>query len=299
MAVSVASACSSFLTVVFAEIPRGCADPLAEALAAEGLSAAVWEDHGGGPDRIEVFLERPAAAGAAAAALKRAGAACGLVLRPRRRRLPARDWRESWKRFFRATRVSPRLVVCPPWEDRRPEGGERVVVIEPGMSFGTGLHATTRSCLRMLDELAAGGEAAGDVLDLGCGSGILAIAACKLGFGAVRGIDNDPEAVRAARANAVLNGVRAEFRLAGLEEPAGVPPAGIVVANILAETLCRQAPAVAAAVRPVRGHALILSGILATQYRGVAATYERLGFEEVASLPEGEWLSGRFARRRG
>lgn len=121
------------------------------------------------------------------------------------RRLAREDWAESWKRFFKVEWVSKRIVVKPPWKRVAPRPGRVVVEIEPGMSFGTGQHATTRSCLRLLDELA--GKNPGSLLDVGCGSGILAIAGAKLGFDPVLAVDNDPMAVRIARENARRNGV--------------------------------------------------------------------------------------------
>lgn len=281
------------LTVVWASVPREWTAALAEALAAQEFAAAAWEDLEGGPSLVEIFLDDPAEAAAAAAALKRTGAAFDLALRVEQRLMPPCDWAESWKRFFSVMRISPRLVVRPPWEQYAAQDGEQVIVMDPGMSFGTGRHATTQACLRFLDELAADGVGR-SVLDLGCGSGILAIAAAKLGFAPVHGVDNDPEAVRSARANGTVNGVTATFAEDDLATCAA--QADIVVANVLAGVLCAHAARVAATVRPARGHALLLSGILDSQYGAVRAAYAAVGFMEARSLLIGEWRSGWFVR---
>jgi ribosomal protein L11 methyltransferase len=281
------------LTVVWASVAREWTAALAESLAAQDFGAAAWEDLEGGPSRVEIFLDAPREAAAAAAALRRTGAAFGLALRIEQRQMPACDWAESWKRFFCVMRVSPRLVVRPPWEEYRPRDGEHVIVMDPGMSFGTGRHGTTQACLRFLDELAADGVGR-SVLDLGCGSGILAIAAAKLGFAPVRGVDNDPEAVRYARANGTVNNVTATFAEDDLATCAA--RADIVVANVLAGVLGAHAARVAATVRPVAGHALLLSGILDSQYAAVRAAYAAVGFWEERTLLIDEWRSGWFVR---
>ena len=281
------------LTAVTAEVPRACAEAVAAFLAEEEIPATVWEDWEGGPSRIELFLEADADPGDAQAALRRAGAACGLQVEPTVTSRPPETWTETWKRFFHTTRISRRLVVRPPWEPYTPASGEQVLVMDPGLSFGTGLHATTQACMRMLDEL-ADGDRSRRVLDIGCGSGILSIAAARLGFTDVHGYDNDPVAVRTAREHAAVNGAAVTYTTGDL---AAVPAQGdLVVANVLAVVLAAEAAAVTAAVRDAPGHALLLSGILDSQYPDVAARYAALGFREVQSLLIGEWRSGWFAR---
>ncbi|MDD5707791.1 MAG: 50S ribosomal protein L11 methyltransferase [Kiritimatiellae bacterium] len=281
------------LTIVTAEVPREWTGPLVDSLAAQEAAASSWEDCEGGPSRVTLFASEPADAAPLSALLRRVGLAFGLDLRPETQNLPPQDWAESWKQFFHVTSISPRLVVRPPWEKYEPRHDERVVVIDPGMSFGTGRHATTQACMQMLDLLAEGDHGHG-VLDLGCGSGILSIAACKLGFTPVRGLDNDPDAVRHARENALRNGVTAEFEIGDLAAPRW--QADIVVANVLAPVLCAHARQVALAVRPSAQHALILSGILDSQYAEVTAAYAAQGFEEYHSILIGEWRSGCFRR---
>ncbi len=281
------------LTVVSATVPQSAAQPLSDWLAEHLVFASTWEDREGGPSRVEIFLEDPAGADDASRAIVEAGRALGLDLAPERGTIKAEDWAESWKRFFSVVKVSPRLVVRPPWEEYAPTGDERVITLDPGMSFGTGKHATTQACMGFLDDLARE-DATRDVLDIGTGSGILSIAAYKLGFRDIRGIDNDPDAVRVAAENAAANGVEAAFSVEDLADCDLT--ATIVVANVLAVVLTQFAASVARTVRPVAGNALILSGILDEQYAGVRDAYAALGFREVRSVLVGEWRSGLFTR---
>ena len=174
-----------------------------------------------------------------------------------------------------------------------------MVTIEPGMSFGTGLHGTTQACLRFLERLAdeaPAGAPPRSLADLGCGSGILSIAARKLGYAPVRGVDYDAAAVRVSAENAALNGVPdVSFALCDVTADP-IPGAEVVVANILAPILLAAAPRIARAVAPGPGAALVLSGILGEQYPRVRAAYEAFGFREVRSLALGEWTSGLFRR---
>lgn len=212
------------------------------------------------------------------------------------RRLAREDWAESWKRFFKVERVSPRIVVKPPWGRVAPRRGGVAVEIEPGMSFGTGQHPTTRSCLRMLDGMAAGDP--GSLLDVGCGSGILAIAGAKLGFRPVVAVDNDPVAVRIAKANARRNGMgrRVSFRVADLAGLSAARRYDVVVANILAGVLIGNARRISAFLAPGGDSRLVLSGILSTQYAQVRSAYEAMGLREIRRLRDGKWTSGCFGR---
>jgi hypothetical protein len=167
------------LTAVAVAVPREFTEALADFLAEAGVIASAWEDWEGGPSRVEIFLETPEGVPDAELALKRAGAAYGLALQPVVSTLQSEDWTETWKRFFHTAQISPRLVVRPPWESYAPRADEQVIILDPGMSFGTGRHGTTQACMQMLDELALGDRSRG-VLDIGCGSGILSIAAAKL-----------------------------------------------------------------------------------------------------------------------
>lgn len=211
--------------------------------------------------------------------------------------LPREDWAESWKRFFRVLRVSPRITVRPPWEAYQPESDDEiVVVIEPGMSFGTGLHGTTQACLYFLERLAREGHFERAVTDFGCGSGILSIAARKLGFRSVTGLDYDLAAVRISAENAQDNGVADVPFLSCDVTTDPLPESDIVVANILAPVLIQAAGRIAASVTPKAESALILSGILTEQYPEVRAAYESQGFREVEARTIAEWTSGLFRR---
>ncbi|MFA4945547.1 MAG: 50S ribosomal protein L11 methyltransferase [Lentisphaeria bacterium] len=208
------------------------------------------------------------------------------------------DWAESWKRFFHVQRITPRLVVKPSWEAYTPAPGELVLELDPGMSFGTGYHGTTRACLEFLDRLSQElPEAA--LLDVGCGSGILALAAWKLGFRPVRAVDNDPDAVRIARENLERNGASGvAVEVADLADYLPPQPARVVVANILAPVLIRFAPRLASFLDSRHGPAyLALAGILHGQYPEVRATFTALGFTECATRAIDEWSSGLFRWR--
>lgn len=201
-----------------------------------------------------------------AAAMAAAAAVAGLAEPPpfECAALAEQDWVRVTQAQFPPQRVSERLWIIPTWHEP-PDPAAINIRLDPGLAFGTGSHPTTRLCLRWLDAVVRGGDHA---IDYGCGSGILAVAALKLGAAGAVGVDVDPQAVRASRANAALNGVAADFRLADrpLRETAD-----IVVANILANPLKVLAPAIAPLLAP--GGRLALSGILAGQAGDVAAAY--------------------------
>jgi ribosomal protein L11 methyltransferase len=207
--------------------------------------------------------------------------------------LPPEDWRESWKRFFHARRVSSRIVVKPSWEKWDPAPDDRVIELDPGMSFGTGLHPTTRACLALLDDLALESPDR-SFLDVGCGSGILAIAAAKLGYAPVAAFDYDAEAVRIARENAARNGVgdRVRIEVADITRLGARRKYGVVAANLLADLLIRHADRVSALVRQGSSGRLIVAGILSTQYPSVRAAYAAWGLAEVRAVTEDVWTSG-------
>jgi ribosomal protein L11 methyltransferase len=180
--------------------------------------------------------------------------------------VPETDWVRATQSQFDPIRISDRLWIVPTWHEA-PDPAAINIVLDPGLAFGTGSHPTTRLCLRWLEANVRGGES---VLDYGCGSGILAIAAAKFGAGDVIGIDIDPDAVRAAGDNAAANGVRARFT--GTDAPPP-PPAELVVANILASPLKVLAPLLATQTRP--GGRIVLAGLLDAQSDDVAAAYAR------------------------
>ena len=209
------------------------------------------------------------------------------------------DWAESWKRYFKPLRVSERLTVRPIWEPYEPGPGEIVIDLDPGMAFGTGTHATTALCLKALDRAIRGGE---DVIDVGTGSGILAIGAVKLGARGVLALDLDPVAVSSAKANAALNGlgdridVRESDLLGVLKEsgsslsPFNVSlPVDLVVSNILAEIILRFVDDAYAALKP--GGLFIASGIYANKEQDVRRGLEAAGFAIVHRDAQEDWIA--------
>lgn len=175
------------------------------------------------------------------------------------------DWVRLTQSQFQPLQITPRLWVVPSWHEL-PDPAAVNIVLDPGVAFGTGAHPTTRLCLRWLDTVVTPDA---DVLDYGCGSGILAIAAMKLGARSARGIDIDPQAVLAAQDNAERNRVKADFAAAADDAP--VRPARIVVANILANPLTVLAPLLARLTLP--GGRIALSGILMEQTQSVLDAY--------------------------
>jgi len=189
------------------------------------------------------------------------------------------DWVRLTQSQFKPICISSRLWIVPTWESA-PDPRAINLILDPGAAFGTGSHPTTRSCLRWLEQRIRGGES---VLDYGCGSGILAIAAARLGAARVCGVDIDPQAVLAARANAMQNRVAADFFEPGAEPKR---PCEVVVANILANPLIALAPLLASATLP-QGH-IVLSGVLATQAQEVMQAYSAW-FDMAAPVLDEGW----------
>lgn len=197
------------------------------------------------------------------------------------------NWRDRWKRWFTGFRVSDHLAVLPPWEE--PEGPEDglTLVIEPGMAFGTGQHETTWLCLEHLENLRVAGRLPGSMLDVGCGTGILAIAAAKMGVGRVTAVDVDPDAIACARENALINGVAHRLELS-TTPAADLPEAyPLVVANILGHILLVLADDLVARTAP--GGQLILSGLLETQRPDLLEAFETRGCRLETSATRGPW----------
>lgn len=204
------------------------------------------------------------------------------------------EWAENWKRYYHAFRLG-RLVVHPSWEEYRPRPGEAVLTLDPGMAFGTGTHPTTVLCLTALEEEIRGGEV---VADVGTGSGILGIAAVKLGAGRVIACDVDPVACRVAEENARRNGVVDRITVrrgeAGEALAALTEPVELLVANIVAEVIIGLAPTFAAALAP--GGRLLASGIIAERREDTAAGLERAGLRLAGERQEAGWLLLRAVR---
>jgi len=224
------------------------------------ISASRWS-----VSRLTALFSGAAALSEALARL----AAAGEVLPPHETfEVPDQDWVRATQAQFAPIRITPQLWIVPSWCD--PVDADAVnLALDPGLAFGTGSHPTTRLCLRWLAGELRDGES---LLDYGCGSGILAIAACRLGATKVVGADIDPQAIVASRANAKRNGVEAKF-VAVDELPAGEAPFDVVVANILANPIIALAPVLSRRLQ--RGGRIVLSGILESQADAVIAAYRR------------------------
>ncbi|MGA2788560.1 MAG: 50S ribosomal protein L11 methyltransferase [Verrucomicrobiota bacterium] len=205
------------------------------------------------------------------------------------------DWAESWKRHFKPIEVSGALLVKPSWSRKTPREHQAVVVLDPGLSFGTGQHPTTAFCLR---ELARCGKirTGRSFFDIGTGSGILAIAATKLGYSPVHAIDFDPEAVRVARANARANGVHNQLRIAWKDvTKLPIRPArryDLICANLISTLLISERRRLVAHMH--RGGTLVLAGILKPEFSQVRKSFSKLGLKLAGRKIENEWCSGSF-----
>jgi ribosomal protein L11 methyltransferase len=278
------------LTVVSCAIAEEHVDALFELLDSDVFTPTAWFDVETKLCRLDVFLEDGAQAESVCQALQQAAELAGLpALKPELSTLARADWAEAWKRFFHVEKISERVVVRPSWEKYEAKPGEVVITLDPGLSFGTGKHATTQGCLRFLDQLAAE-NVNRSVLDMGCGSGILAIGAALLGFKDVRGFDNDPDCKKVSDENAEINHVSIPITIDDLSHP--YPPADIVVANILAPVLIQFAPQITASLTS----RLIVSGILVEQYDAVKTAFELQGMQEVESLRIENWRTGLFKK---
>jgi ribosomal protein L11 methyltransferase len=202
----------------------------------------------------------------------------------------ADDWASRWREFHKPVTVGGRLHVRPPWMGA-PAGHDLIdIVIDPNQAFGTGAHHTTRLCLEALLEL----EPTGALMDLGCGSGVLAIAAARLGWTPVLGIDHEHEAVLAARENAAANGVQIEIRHGDLLHGGRAPSAPTLVANLL-RPLLEHVARTGFEGEPPR--VLVASGLLRAEADGIAAAFAQAhGLRERARRESGEWAALTLAR---
>lgn len=241
---------------------------------------------------------------------------CGLKIGPGKisvRRVRREDWAESWKRHFKPIEIGSALLIKPSWSKRAPKRGQAVIVLDPGLSFGTGQHPTTSFCLEQLVKHHPASEtrprsrhpspvtrhAPPSFLDIGTGSGILAIAAAKLGCKPVDAFDFDPEAVRIARENARQNGVSRKINIRR-EDVTQMPRRwhkkyDLVCANLISTLLVAERERIVARVAPFG--VLVLAGILKSEFASVQEAYEGCGMRLMASRTEKEWRSGAFCFR--
>jgi len=214
--------------------------------------------------------------------------------------LKKEDWAEVWKLHFKPLVISDRLAFAPSWEKFQPKPGQLLITLDPGMSFGTGQHATTKFCLSSLDrfilEMKQSGQTAISMLDAGAGSGILAIAAKKLGCSPVDAFDIDPDTIDIAQENAAVNGIGRDgilFRTASLLEFKAPIQYDLVAANILSSALIAGRDKLLSFCHS--GTKLILAGILDSEYATVRTAFESSGrCRELFSSQEKEWRGGAF-----
>ena len=286
-------------------------DAVGELLASVfGIAAAAYFDLESRTSRVSVYLE----AGQFSATDARREIAAGLArirgfgldtgaAKIRIVQVKREDWAESWKRHFHPLEIGKKLLVKPSWSKKCPAKNQAVVILDPGLSFGTGQHPTTAFCLRQIAAAAParprgdGGVAATkSFLDIGTGSGILAIAAVKLGYAPVHAFDFDPESVRVAAENLRKNRVANRVKLRrGDVTRLPLKPArqfDLVCANLISNLLIAERRRIVNWVRP--GGTLVLAGILAAEFGEVAAAFAGLNVKLRASRTENEWRSGAF-----
>ena len=338
------------MTKVYCSVPERYVNPLFEVFDGGDFVLSSYRDIEEPEAQVQIYFAEPERTDEAKRLLSDALAVVGVVAAVQVAEIPDEDWKLSYRRHFKTERVSPRIYTHPPWEPMPDaKDGEIVVTLDPGMASGTGKHETTKACLQYIDEIAGNGEwgeghETGDgrrdeipsrhasnvsrqepscisFLDMGCGSGILSIAAAKLGFSPVAGFDIDDEAVEASRENAAANGVEVDYRAFALgrgaisldesiEAAKGVypdlalqgrevaddgvkfEPADVVVANILGPLLVAFADEIASYAKKT----LVVSGILSELYPEVLAAYESRGFRELSRKTIGEWTTGLLGR---
>ncbi|MBQ6137627.1 MAG: 50S ribosomal protein L11 methyltransferase [Kiritimatiellae bacterium] len=310
------------MTKVHCSVPERYVNPLFEVFDGGDFVLSSYHDIELPSTEMQIFLPGAEAVGDARRRLSEALAVVGCDASVEVSEVPDEDWKFAYRRHFRTERVSERIWTHPPWEPC-PEAreGDVVVTLDPGLAFGTGKHETTKACLQYIDELAGHGSPGLSFLDMGCGSGILSIAAAKLGFSPVAGFDIDEDAVAASKENAAANGVGVSYRvfalgggsvtldesieaakgvypdlaLQGRANAADLPrfePADVVVANILG-------PLLVAFAEEIAGYAkrhLVVSGILDELYPEVLSAFVARGFREVSRKSIGEWTTGRLVR---
>ena len=207
------------------------------------------------------------------------------------------DWASAWRQHVRVMRIGRRIVIRPTWRRHRRAPDDVVIAMDPGMAFGTGLHPTTRLCLAGIEGWADGGLLAPEggpgagarFLDVGCGSGVLAVAAGLLGAGDLVGVDTDPIAIEATLANARRNGIAGRLRAWVGSLPTGVGPFDLVAANLVASVLVALAPQLRDELRP--GGRLLASGIFTDREGEVRTAFEATGMVVLGRSVEGDWVA--------
>ncbi|MBO7166460.1 MAG: 50S ribosomal protein L11 methyltransferase [Kiritimatiellae bacterium] len=290
------------MTVVICTVADRFVNPLFEVFDGGDFILSSYRDvEADGNTEMRIYFPDPSDAPAAKEALINAGRILDLELDPREETFPDEDWTLAYRRHFKTEVISPRLVIRPPWEEYTPVEGQKVLTLDPGMAFGTGQHATTRACLEFIDDLAKENTDR-TFLDIGCGSGILGVAAALEGFKGVAGFDIDPEAVKVANETALQNGVEEIFTRGDLCNISTLPDVkshdhrhDVVAANVLGPVLINFADEIVRTVHFSSESRLILSGILDELFPEVVEAYAKRNFRLVESKTIGEWTSGLFA----
>lgn len=319
------------MTFVSCSVPERFVNPLFEVFDGGDFILSSYHDIEESTTSMRIYFEAPSQTSSAKKCLEDALRVVGVDVPVEVGDLPDEDWKLAYRRHFKTEKIGKRLVVVPEWEvkdfrRKTGDGSRQMIVLDPGMAFGTGKHETTRACLEYIDELASVRSASNlqpstSFLDMGCGSGILSIAAAKLGFKSVAGFDIDEEAVAASKENAAKNGVAVDYRVfalgegavtldASIEAAKGVypdlalqgkknnsavapfQPADLVVANILGPLLIAFADEISGYVKKD----LVISGILAELYPDVLSAFVSRGFREVSRKTLGEWSTGHLTR---
>ena len=307
------------MTFVSCSVPERFVNPLFEVFDGGDFILSSYHDIEEETTRMQIFFEDPALADAAKACLGSALEIVGVSVPITVGDLPDEDWKLAYRRHFKTESVGRHLLIVPEWELASIDqpNDRTIVCLDPGMAFGTGKHETTRACLEYIDELSGKGS----FLDMGCGSGILSIAAAKLGYAPVAGFDIDEEAVAASKENAEKNGVQVDYRAFALgkgavtldssieaakgiypdlalqgkaNDPSARPfePADLVFANIPGALLIAFADEIVGYVKKD----LVISGILTELYPEVLAAFTSRGFREVSRKNLGEWSTGLLTR---
>ena len=199
------------------------------------------------------------------------------------------DWAESWKKYYKPIKISEKIVIKPTWEEYQPKDKETIIKIDPGMAFGTGIHETTKMCIKALETILEG-TIGNVVIDIGCGSGILSIVSAKLGASKVIGIDIDIAAVKVATENVKLNQVAEKVKIIKGNLLKGITEKGdIIVANITSDVISDFIPTVSANLKP--DGLLVLSGIIKERSCEIKEVAVRNDLAVMEEYEEGEWVT--------
>ena len=237
--------------------------------------------------RIHLYLEPGRAPAEAAAYLRERLPAEGIPFELLEDTVREEDWATAWRQYYKPVRVGQKLMVVPSWEQYQAQEGDVVITLDPGMAFGTGTHATTRLCMRLIEQYLIPGQ---DMLDVGTGSGILAVTALKLGARKAVGVDIDATAVRVAGENAALNGVEDNLSVICGDLACDVKGSfQLITANIVADIIIRLTPDVPPLLK--EGGTFVVSGIIDSREQDVRDALQANGFHVISSLTEGGWVA--------